>query len=62
MTFIWLLIGPPWGLHIGGRENRAALQRSKPQALSPLPSTQDGSALAPALHPEERLRLCMPHA
>lgn len=62
MTFIWLLIGRPWGLHMGGREKRVALQRTKPQALSPLPSRQDGSVLAPALRPEKRLCPFTPHA
>ena len=51
-----------WDGERDGPENGAALQRTKPQALFPLPSTQDGAALAPALHPEKRLRLCMPRA
>lgn len=62
MTFIWLLIGGPWGLHMGGREKRVALHRTKPQALSPLTSRQDGSVLAPVLCPEKRLCLCTPRA
>lgn len=49
-------------LHTAGRENRAARQRTKPQALPPSPGMQDGSALAPASRPEKRLHLCTPPA
>lgn len=47
---------------MGGREERVALQKTKPQALSPLPSRQDGSVLAPVLRPEKRLCPFTPRA